>query len=148
MRRKQKQKRKNKRWRTTHEALTDMVFPEKRYEAEIEAWKNPVPIITGAAGLTGRPQVRPVDVDLIQPLGYDEEGRPFYAEPPAEGPAIPGRCLRLLNSPNPLILGGCGGDCPGLQRDGTCLAEVVRECQRQGREWKFEIDPEGYWTLV
>jgi len=97
------------------------------------------PGIVGA-GLTGRPQVRPPNEDLEQPIDVDEHGKPVYAQPPAEGNAIPGSCLRVLYTPLKEGHGGeCPFDCPGRQSDGGCLADIVRYCNDHGIEWSFEV---------
>lgn len=92
------------------------------------------------AGLTGRPQVRPVDSDLERPIGEDEQGNPVYAQEAAEGASIPGQCLRVLNTPlTPGYGGECPYDCPGRQEDGGCLADLVRWANDNGVEWSFEV---------
>lgn len=102
----------------------------------------------------------PLDVEeLEQPDEVLHDGTPVWSEPRAPGKAIPSQCLRVLNSPLPPERGGgCvnhfGGICPGTQRDGGCLADVVKQAQADGRDWSFEINrhvgdpPEGYWDLV
>src|SRR6266404_1015950 len=103
------------------------------------------PMIVGAAGLTGRPQ-RARPEDLEEPDGYDENGNPIWLEPRAVGRAIPPNCLRVLFSPLPEDRGGgCSLDCPGQQRDGSCLCDIVRSADAQDIDWSFEIDREGYW---
>jgi hypothetical protein len=105
-----------------------------------------VPIVVGPSGLTGRvPQPRPQDEPIL-PVGEDENGGPVYAQPPGAGPAIPAGCLRRLTLP-----GGthnCDAYCAGRQRDGGCLADVVRAAQAAGLEWRFELDPDGFWTYA
>lgn len=105
-----------------------------------------LPIIRGSAGLVGRPRVRPIDDDLISPIGYDEQNQPIFAQAPSESLSLPGNCLRKLTSPR----GECfssGDHCAGLSRDGTCLVDLVRAEHEAGREPKFEIDQDGYWLL-
>jgi hypothetical protein len=65
---------------------------------------------------------------------------PDYEEEHPHGVALPALCLRRLQLPHV----GCQPDCLGRQRDGDCLAELVR-----GREgWEIDIDRDGYWNLV
>lgn len=73
-----------------------------------------------------------------RPLDFDE-----LNEGPSAGPglALPPMCLRSLQSPRP----ECGTNCPGIQPDGCCLADVVRAAQAEGVELTFEIDREGTW---
>ena len=101
---------------------------------------DPVPPNIGASGLIGRPSVRPPNIDLEQPVGYDEQGAPIFEQPPAEGPSIPGSCLRVLHTPLPVGQGGdCPFDCPGRQADNSCLLDIVRAAQAQDVEWSFEV---------
>ena len=104
------------------------------------------PITLGSAGLIGRPQIaRPVELE--QPDEYDDEGNPVWVEPRASGKAIPPNCLRVLHSPLGADRGGgCGIDCPGRQRDGGCLCDIVRAANDAGIDWKFVVDErDGYW---
>lgn len=104
-----------------------------------------LPASIGAGGLIGRQQIAR-DHDLVQPISYEEDGTPVYAEPPHPGHTIPPNCLRVLNSPLPLERGGgCNHDCPGKARDGACLLEKVREANECEIEWSFDIDADGYW---
>lgn len=105
--------------------------------------EDPPPITIGAAGLTGRPQIqRPVELEA--PDGYDEDGNPVWDTPRATGKAIPPACLRVLQLPEGK--GECGLDCPGKQRDGGCLCDIVRAANAQGVDWSFEIDArDGFW---
>lgn len=103
---------------------------------------KPEPEIRGTAGgLTARPQVRPVNDDVEREV-----------ERPEVGAAIPANCLRVLHSPLSAELGGgCSSDCPGYQRDDSCLCAIVQSEWAAGRELRdlrFEIDEEGYWNLV
>ena len=102
--------------------------------------KNLVPVVTGMSGLTGRRQiVRPEPDEEFQ-----EEG-----EPRSLGRAMPANCLRVLHSPlAPDHGGGCTMDCPGLQRDGGCLCDIVRAANAKGVEWSFELDADNYWVYV
>lgn len=104
----------------------------------------------------------PVDVDeLEQPDETLADGTAVWTAPRAPGKAIPPQCLRVLSSPLPPERGGgCinnfGTLCPGTQRDGGCLAEIVKKAIAQGKDWKFEIvrevdvdppdPPEGRWV--
>lgn len=97
----------------------------------------------GSGGLTGRPSVRPPNLDIE---ALDADGNPLNPVVPSEGMSLPAGCLRVLISP--LSDMGCPGDCYGRQPDGTCLAEIIRSCQGQGIEPEFEVDPEGYWKLI
>jgi hypothetical protein len=94
-----------------------------------------VPIVSGASGLTGRPRVRPVvehDPEL------DDDGQPVHAALPA----MPGGCLRRLHSfRDP----GCPVECEGIQRDGSCLCDIIKARDAQVT---FEIDHEGYWCAT
>lgn len=91
---------------------------------------------------------RPVE-QLDEPVGYDDQGEPIWVEPRAPGKAIPSNCLRVLHSPLPVDRGGgCSLDCPGLQKDGSCLCDIVRAANAAGVEWAFEIDKNGYWVPV
>lgn len=94
------------------------------------------PIVLGSAGLMGRPQVRPISTDL--------EEEPL--RPEGQRASMPANCLRVLNSPlAPERGGGCQHDCPGRQRDGGCLADIVRDA---GSQCAFEIDADGYWVHI
>src|SRR5438552_1937661 len=115
---------------------------------------DPVPPRIGTSGLVGRPSVRPPNDDVERPSGYDEHGNPVWElpQPPAEGPAIPGSCLRVLHSP---LATGFGGECPvtceGRQEDGSCLTDIVRRANELGVEWRFEVRPTEYdlrWEYV
>ena len=93
-----------------------------------------VPIVIGASGLTGRPTVRPPESELEpEQRGTDDQT------------AIPAPCLRNLSSPR----GECRVDCPGVQRDGSCLCDIVRAANEQGVPWRFEIDAiDGVWEYM
>jgi hypothetical protein len=80
-----------------------------------------VPIISGAAGLTGRPPIRPVNDDLDHDIDRRDQG----------GPAIPGSCLRVLTS----FRAECPSDCIGRQPEGGCLCDIVRAANEQGVAW-------------
>lgn len=61
---------------------------------------------------------------------------------------IPANCRRVLNTPLPPNHGRgyCEAPlegCPGIQRDGGCLAQLVMAAEAQGVEWSFEtnVDP-------
>lgn len=95
------------------------------------------PIVLGSAGLVGRPQVRPTSVHL--------EEEPL--RPEGERFSIPANCLRVLNSPLAADRGGgCQHDCPGKQRDGGCLCDIVSAANQAGIAWSFQVDAEGYWV--
>ncbi len=81
-------------------------------------------------------------VDLIEEV----DGQPVFP-PPAEGNSLPGPCLRVLTSPHPVGCGSGFGVCPGQQRDGSCLAELVADLNARGVKWAFEVDKDGYWVL-
>lgn len=108
------------------------------------------------AGLTGRPSVRLPNTELEQPISYEEDGTPVYAQESAPGSSLPATCLRILHSLNPEAHGGCPSDCAGRQVDGGCLCDIVRAANEQGVEWSFEvrvteeIDPRygGVWTYT
>jgi hypothetical protein len=103
-----------------------------------------IPPILGAAGLTGRQAiVRVPDFDV------DEEGRKVPLTQPVG--AMPGNCRRVQSSPLPPERGGgCRSDCPGRQRNGGCLLDVVRAAITAGiRDWRFEVDPTDlYWDYA
>jgi hypothetical protein len=102
--------------------------------------QKPVPVVIGMAGLVGRKQiVRPEPEEE-----YQEE-----AAPRSMGRAMPANCLRVLHSLlAPERGGGCSVDCPGLQRDGSCLCDIVRAANEQGVEWKFDLDKDNYWVYA
>lgn len=102
-----------------------------------------LPQTIGAAGLIGRTKIVRIPDEYEQPDGFDPEtGDPIWGAPRAVGKAMPPNCLRVLNSPLPLDRGGgCSIDCPGKQRDGGCLCDIVRVANAQGIDWKFEVDP-------
>lgn len=111
------------------------------------------PSIVGAAGLTGRPQLPPRPSEMDEPDGFDESGDPVWDKPRAVGRAMPSNCLRVMSSPLPPDRGGgCAISCPGRQRDGGCLVDVVRAADAQGvAEWGFELVHEGetvWWDYV
>ncbi len=93
--------------------------------------------IGGAAGLTGRQQIVRI------PEEYDDKDLPNRAL----GQAMPASCKRVMSSPLPVDQGGgCPYDCPGRQRDGGCLLDVVRAARAAGVRWKFDVDPhDHYW---
>lgn len=102
----------------------------------------------GTSGLTGRPQIpRVPDVEQF----YDEDGR-LVDPPPVRARTMPPNCLRVLSSPLPVDRGGgCNMDCPGRQRDGSCLAEIVKAANAAGLEWEFEITRVGetiWWDYI
>lgn len=108
--------------------------------------------IIGSAGLTGRPRIDRIPV-LEQPIEYDEEGNPVYAREPAPSKAIPPNCLRKLVSPlNADALSTACNGCPGLQADGTCLSDLVKDCQQRGLDWSFTVRLDDYgnqiWTYA
>lgn len=83
--------------------------------------------------------------DEAPPIRATLVGRDVYVAefdedpPPPDGRALPSGCMRALQIPGQ----GCSESCAGVQRDGGCLAELVR-----GREsWSMTIDPEGFWVL-
>lgn len=96
----------------------------------------------GNAGLTGRAQVRPVNYDDIE----DPEDLDLSIERVAL--AMPSMCRRTLNMPPSSPFSLCQPDCAGMQRDGGCLCDIVREANAQGVEWRFEIDASGYWVYA
>lgn len=99
-----------------------------------------LPIVIGSSGLTGRPQVRPA-----AEIAVDDDGNAIQ-RPDPHGPAIPPNCLRSLHSP---LGADCRNDCPGRMRDGSCLAQLAREANAAGIEWRFEIDPrDNTWIYV
>lgn len=100
---------------------------------------SPIPLVTGAAGLTGRPLL--VREDTL--TEYDAEGEPVYTEPLAPGRALPAPCLRVLSG---VPRSECRTECPGRQQDGSCLCDVVRTANEHDVEWSFEIDSHGYWV--
>lgn len=62
-------------------------------------------------------------------------------------PALPSPCVRKLNSPRELNCGaGSQMMCPGMQRDGSCLCDLIVAANTQGVEWTFDIDYDGYWV--
>lgn len=102
-----------------------------------------VPIVVGSAGLTGRQQIARPAEDLEEPEGYDDDGKPIWSKPRAQGRGIPATCLRVLSGPRS---DGCSVGCPGVQRDGGCLCDVVRAAVAAGVTWKFEVDRvDGFW---
>ena len=74
----------------------------------------------------------------------------------AEGKAMPGNCRRVLNTfLPPTVLGYCeasGVKCAGLQRDGSCLAQIVMAAWDQGKDWRFEVNKDAsgtdWWDYV
>jgi hypothetical protein len=107
-----------------------------------QAAPSDVPILTGPQGLTGR---IPIYRESI-PSEYDEDGNLIVAEDPAPGQAIPPGCLRVLSLPEGRVT--CHADCKGYQRDGGCLAEIIREPLSRGEKVEFEVDQDGYWTVA
>lgn len=109
----------------------------------------PLPMMGGMGGLTNRPSVRPPNDEFIQPIGEDENGRPVFAQLPAEGPALPSSCSHVLSS---FRHADCPFDCPGRQRDGSCLTETVRACMAAGVDWTaqgmFELDKDNFWVYM
>jgi hypothetical protein len=105
-----------------------------------------VPIVTGAAGLIGRPLVRPIPEPAVD---YDEDGYPTGLPTLMPAGALPSPCHRLLTVPD---RGDgthqCDPYCAGRQRDGSCLCDVVRKAQVTGVQAKFEVDAEGYWNII
>jgi hypothetical protein len=99
-------------------------------------------MIIGTAGLTGRTQIVRV------PDEYEEA-----EEPPLPGPArtnaeraMPPNCRFTQNSPHHH---DCRHDCPGKQRNGGCLLDIVRAANKAGVKWRFEVDPrDHYWDYV
>jgi hypothetical protein len=87
-------------------------------------------------GNPGRPTVqRPtLTFDELEPEPLDPEW----------APALPPSCLRVLSVPK----AECPLDCPGQQRDGSCLCDIVRAAVAQDVQWQFEIDREMYWNYV
>lgn len=82
----------------------------------------------GNAGRAAAASGRPLDYDDLE---HDGEPAPR---------ALPPLCLRALQSPNP----SCEHQCPGVQPDGSCLAELVRGTTG----YEFEIDRDGFWCLL
>ena len=103
-----------------------------------------VPIVRGASGLTGRlPIVREVD-----PEELDENGLPPHGQR-AAGQAVPPACLRVLSLPEGRA--DCHFDCPGQQRDGSCLAALIRLANAHRVNWRLEVVREGervWWDYV
>lgn len=98
--------------------------------------------------LRSPPPGRPIP-DPVQPASVTENGQAVYAQPVAEGPALPSTCLRKMHAINPMVFGGdCPYECPGRQRDGGCLVDIISERNSSGLPWVFEIDREGFWCLV
>lgn len=89
-------------------------------------------------GNVGRPthpqQVRPAP-EFDEP---ETDGAPVRT-----GVALPPGCVRVLHDPFGRL--SCVTLCPGVQRDGGCLCDVVRDCAARGVAVEFEIDADGYW---
>lgn len=114
--------------------------------------ESPVPVVVGSHGLTGRQQIiRVPDPELLEDETVEIEG--VYVNVPAStqpSKAIPPNCIRVLSSPLPIDRGGgCRADCPGLQKDGGCLAEIVKAANTQGVDWSFALEREGerWWWV-
>ena len=105
-----------------------------------------IPTIIGAAGLTGRQQV--VRVPDLDDLAEEE------AVLPVGGRTMPPSCTRCLQLGRSCLDAGAlgfSGACQGLQRDGSCLAELVRGANAAGVDWAFEVVQEGdrvWWDYV
>ena len=79
----------------------------------------------------------PIRASLVGREKYEAE---FDEDAPApDGLALPSGCLRRLQIPG----WACQADCAGVQRDGGCLAELVRG--RTG--WSMSVDADGFWVL-
>lgn len=80
----------------------------------------------------------PIRVTLVGREKYEPE---FDEDAlPPEGTAIPSGCLRHLNIPGHV----CEGECAGRQRDGSCLAELVKAAPAG---WSMTLDDEGFWNI-
>ena len=100
----------------------------------------------GAAGLTGRKLIRSPSLELEEPVGYDDEGNPIFAQPVAPGPSLPAPCLRVLQIGKPEE---CRSDCPGRQPDASCLCDIIWAANEQGIKWAFEVDRrDGTWEYT
>ncbi len=72
---------------------------------------------------------------------------PAAIQSECEAKAIPSNCRRVLATqlPPDVFPGYCEAPvdgCPGIQRDGTCLAQIVMAAQDQGVDWEFEVNPD------
>lgn len=73
-----------------------------------------------------------------------------------EARPIPANCRRVINTPlPPHLIGYCDAgavECAGLQRDGTCLAQLVMAAEEQGVEWVFEVNVDAagneWWDYI
>lgn len=80
------------------------------------------------------------------PLRVTLAGREKYVAefeedaPPPDGTALPAGCIRRLAIPGH----SCEGECAGVQRDGGCLAELVKAAPAG---WSMTIDVDGFWVL-
>lgn len=107
------------------------------------------PLTLGTSGLTGRPQIaRAPEIEKV----YDPETGLPVDPPPVRVKSMPSNCLRVLSSPLAVERGGgCNMDCPGRQRDGACLAEIVKAANAAGVEWEFEVSRVGemiWWDYI
>ena len=80
----------------------------------------------GQHGLSGRP------------LQFEE----LDQDRPPQPRALPPLCIRALQLDDM----ECAMQCAGVQPDGSCLAQMVRD--RGGGEWFCEIDRHGVWHLI
>lgn len=55
---------------------------------------------------------------------------------------LPSACVRVMNT---FRMECPATECPGLQRDGTCLGAIVKEAAGRGMRTVLELDREGYW---
>lgn len=80
-----------------------------------------------------------------QPTGFRPPPEPLDDEllgvPPAPV-CLPAPCVRTMNS----FRMECPVDCPGRQRDGTCLTDPVKEAADRGMKLLLELDRDGYWV--
>lgn len=99
----------------------------------------------GTAGLTGRADPA---FGNPQAMRTPPELEPEETQAGSR-PAMPASCLRAYSMPPRPDRGGCAtswGTCPGVQRDGGCLLDIVRAAVAAGVKWRFEVDPhDGYW---
>lgn len=110
---------------------TPDLYPHPRTDGDV------VPIVRGASGLTGRPEV--VREYEVEPT-----------EPDAEGTSLPTHCLRRLSVPEAILLRSgelCSHECDGRQEDGGCLVEKIRALP-DGAAWHCEVRAVDEWGNV
>lgn len=108
--------------------------PSEALTAPLSATDLP-PALLGVHGAQHHYTARPV-------LDPDELADP-NAPNRAPGRALPAFCQHVLTTPHGRAQ--CSVECPGWQRDGSCLLDIVRE---RGEVPRWEIDRDGYWVVA